>query len=493
MTRSAYVQLAIFSFVLGTVFAFGDRFLLFVVLGLGFFWGCFRFIKIWKLQKFNEGKISLDVWFKSLGVVMVFLTFSFLGSWRFVSNLPKEEFSNFYGQQVSLDGLVVEEVEIRPKLKMIVLRPDNFSERILVQYRGKTEVVYGDRVWVRGVVSQPEAFRGFDYPNFLKTKDITALMQNPKVIVLKTGMGNSFIAYVLDLKKVLVESLERHIQKPSAQVVLGLLLGDRSKIDESIRTSFQESGLSHLLSVSGFNITIIVLFLGDRVNRYLGVRRGLWVVLGFVFLFSIMAGLSASVVRASLMGVMLCLARVVQRPYAQGMALVLAGFVMVFAKPLVLFYDVGFQLSFMATIGLITLTPVFEKIFRSRAYLGFLREYLFTSLSAMVSTLPLIFYVFGEFNLMSVVANLMILPLVPLVMLVGFLSVLPVVGFGFGLIAHVLVGYMVLVSRGVAGIVWARVDFDLGFYEVVVLYIVLVLVVLGVNMFFEKKKKIDSP
>jgi competence protein ComEC len=167
----------------------------------------------------------------------------------------------------------------------------------------------------------------------------------------------------------------------------------------------------------------------------LGIFLGLWRKQAFWFaivgilIFVIMTGLSASAVRAGVMGTLLLFAMKNGRlANAQNAVLAAAG-IMLFFNPLLLRYDVGFQLSFLATLGIIYLYPLFESLVDKKGKIFWLWEIMFLSLSAQIFVLPIILYNFQNLSLISLVANVLVLPIIPLTMLLGFL--MAITGFIF--------------------------------------------------------------
>lgn len=381
------------------------------------------------------------------------------------------QFSNKYQNFVSIDGIIAEDVDARKSLQLITLKPDNYSEYILLQYRGYAKFEYGDRVWVKGKLEKPQPFNGFDYPHYLQTKNVSGLIKNPKVIVLKKHQGNRVIHYIYSLKHYVTETIEERISFPENQVVMGMLIGADKNIPEEIMESFRQSGVSHVLSVSGYNIGIITLLMGEWLAKLIGRRRSFIFLAFLVCIFTLITGAGASVVRASIMGLALCLARVSGRPYSQSSIILFTGGVMVLLNPLILFYDPGFQLSFLATLGIIYLSPFIGKVFKNQN--SSFALLITSTLSATIATLPLTLYYFGTFSFLSLFANLVILPLVPLIMLAGFLSLIPFLGYGFGFIASLVLQVVIPILNTISGVEIAKVQFSINIPYLICSYLLM--------------------
>jgi competence protein ComEC len=191
-------------------------------------------------------------------------------------------------------------------------------------------------------------------------------------------------------------------------------------LGEELTTAFRRSGLIHIIVLSGYNMTIVAEAIIIILSAVLPFGASLLAGALGIALFAIMVGGGATVVRASLMAVIALFARFTGRIYSATVALFLAGTIMVFINPLVLRFDIGFQLSFIATLGLIYLAPLFEARLTFIPIRFGLRGVLATTTAAQLAVLPWLFYTIGEVSLVALPANLMVIPLIPLTMFLGF-------------------------------------------------------------------------
>lgn len=182
---------------------------------------------------------------------------------------------------------------------------------------------------------------------------------------------------------------------------------------------FQIIGITHIIAISGYNITILAK-VAEKTLGKIGRKYIFWGVLAMIVSFVIMTGAQASIVRAGIMGALLVYAGFIGRKSNAINILVLAGAVMVFLNPLILRNDIGFQLSFLATLGLVYISSIFESWFKKLP--EFFRVMLSATLSAQVLTLPIIISSFGKLSLIAPLANAIILSFVPFSMFLGFLS-----------------------------------------------------------------------
>ncbi len=188
------------------------------------------------------------------------------------------------------------------------------------------------------------------------------------------------------------------------------------------------SGTSHLVALSGYNISIIAVAISAIFGSYFPATVSFYLTISVIALFVLMTGAEASVVRAAIMGIILVLAGRLGREYSLRNAIVITAFLMALFNPKILVFDLGFQLSFVALLGIVYLSPIFKKIFRAEKNDIFsFKENASITLSAQLAVIPLLLNTFGYFSLMAPIANLFILPAIPLVMGLGFLAA----GLGF--------------------------------------------------------------
>lgn len=321
------------------------------------------------------------------------------------------------------------------------LVPEVVDEKTLVVTDTFPHHYYGEKLSLEGKVKLPKSYHDFDYISFLARDQIYTLMFRPRMEPLAPqwalweGTKVKFFGFIFKLKRNFEESIQLAVKEPQSSFLSGILLGSRQDIPADLKEDFSKVGLTHILAISGYNIAII----GTAVSWLLLLfwRRtvAFWFSIAAIVIFTILTGASASVVRAAMMGGLVLLANNSGRLYNSKNALTLAAFLMILANPMVLRYDIGFQLSFLATLGLIYVAPLFANFLKKLPKWGNLREIFIITLSAQLMVLPLVLYYFHNFSLIAFLANIVILPLIPLAMLLGFLTGMAgMVWSGLGLI-----------------------------------------------------------
>jgi len=286
---------------------------------------------------------------------------------------------------------------------------------------------YGDRLEIAGQLKEPENFHSptgeFDYKNYLAKSDIYSVIAYPEIKILTQGQGSRLKQSLFWLKQKFEAAIEKILPEPQAAFLAGLTLGENKELSQELSDAFKKTGTTHIIALSGYNISIIAAFFMTIFGWFM-LRRSLrfWLAVLAIIFFTILTGASASVVRAAIMGILVLLARQEGRMYNVRNALAFAGAVMIFLNPKILRFDIGFQLSFGATMGLVWLAPVFEKWLEKLPRVLGLEEILIATLSAQFAVLPLLLVYFGQLSIISPAANLVILIFVPWAMLIGFIA-----------------------------------------------------------------------
>lgn len=290
--------------------------------------------------------------------------------------------------------------------------------RVLATLPRSVPLAVGQRVVVAASVEAPAAFDGFDYPAFLARQGIGGLVRAREFRLLDGPPRAGPAELAAAARRWLLDGLNEMVPEPEAALGAGILLGVRSSIAPEISTAFATAGLTHVIAISGWNIAIVAAIVASLARPLEERRGGRWLapatagaaIAGYV----VLTGASPSVVRAALMAGAMMVARLGGSRAHAASALGLAAFVMLVAAPTVL-WDVGFQLSALATGGLILFAAPIEA--RLSRWPAWLREPVALTLAAQLTTLPVVLGSFGRLSLVAPAANVAVVPLVPIVML----------------------------------------------------------------------------
>lgn len=400
---------------------------------------------------------SVVLFFFSIGMLR-----TEIASWQFGYSILESN----VGEKIELIGTVSSEPEERERTVQFFVQSD--TDKVLVSTDRLAAVSYGDEVIVKGKLEQPEAFttdlgRMFDYPGYLKAKGVEYRISFAQVEVAGSGRGNFVVARLLVVKQAFLSSLEKLIPEPASGLGSGLLLGVKSALGEDIEEDFRRTGIIHIVVLSGYNVMLVVAFILFCLSYVLPLRWRLLTALVAIAAFALIVGLSATVVRASIMASLVLFSQFLGRRYSVLRALLFAGVMMLLVNPYLLIYDIGFQLSFMATLGLVLLLPHFESTIIEKGKSIGIREFFLSTLATQIAVLPLLMYHIGQVSLIALVVNVLVLPVVPLAMLLTFLTgVLGLFSVAFaslvGYIATLSLQYILLVAKWFAELPYAAIE-----------------------------------
>jgi len=313
---------------------------------------------------------------------------------------------------------------------------------VLVQTARFPEYVYGDRIRAAGQLETPPPYDDFDYAAYLSGQGIDTLLRRGRIELIAHDQGSPFWAALYGLRSRCSALLNRVLPEPAASLANGMLLGIEGGIPPEVDEAFKATGTTHVIVISGSNIALLTGVLMGLLGLLIGKRRAAWPTVVTVVLYVLLVGADPSALRAGVMGLLFVFASVLGRAGTAYVSLCFAALIMTLNNPLAL-WDVGFQLSFAATLGLILFTPAiqarFERFFtprlpqeQARWILRFLSTGLIVTLTAQILTLPLIVFQFGRLSLVGLLANLLILPAQPPIMVGGMITLI------VGLILEVL-------------------------------------------------------
>ncbi len=434
MTKSRYFLLSCISFIFGIAigsFISIQVWVLFLLLGISFVF----------IYLFGSSKILQII---SLSVIFFILGFISVESNKLSEN-EITTIEKINGRKISLEGKIVQAPSITNGKQKIVI--SNIKENglqnellesgsMIIYLERYPEYNIGDKISFEGKINIPEDFDGFEYKYYLFAQGIYYIEYYPKVELLKEADKDIWFN-IASYRKSASEVVKKIYSQPQAGIINAMVLGEKSDLSDETLESFNRTGTRHIIAISGLHMTIIgvlimYLLLAVGLNRNFAFYLA---VLGIGF-YVTLVGFPASAVRASVMSVMILLAVKVGRLSSAGIAIIFAGSLMLLLNPNLLRYDTGFQLSFLAVLGIIYIYPKLDFCFRKYSdYLKIKTMFLIT-ISAQIATLPIIINSFGQFSVFSVFANILVLPFVPIVMIGGIISIMA--GFVNLLIGQIL-------------------------------------------------------
>lgn len=346
-----------------------------------------------------------------------------LGAMRYdlaVHYPTKQDLDYYLNQTIEFSGVVVSEPSLKVGTVELDVRAEKFSNgqlaRGIVRLRTSPwpEFFYGDKVNVNCKLQAPENTE-FNYQRYLANYGIYSLCFKARLKKIDNNSTN-FIAYLINFKQAIIRLIKTHVNEPEASLIGPVIFGGGEGIDDDIVLMFRRTGLTHIMAVSGFNVSILALGLAYILFAF-GLSRPrvfIFSSLGIV-VYVLMVAWPASAVRAGVMSILLLYSLVIGRPTRIiNLIIITATGTLVF-NPLYLAADIGWQLSFLALLGLIYLQPLIKrvlvKVFLEK--LNWLAEILAATVAAQIATTPVTLYNFGQVSLISPLANILVVWLIP--------------------------------------------------------------------------------
>jgi competence protein ComEC len=412
-----------------------------------------------------------------LGIALVAMM---LGGLRQSLELQSSDVSQYNGNTGTIEGIVIDEPDIRDDRIQLRVDADSIftnsdtvatDGQILVETFILTDVNYGDRIRATGSLITPAEWDTFSYADYLGRQGVFTIMPYASVEILESGYGIPFFASLIDLKQIVQQQIALALPEPQAGLLMGILLGNERGIAPELADDFSRVGASHIIAISGFNMvivsTIVMRFFEEVFKKYpwMAALAGILVI----SLYTLFVGANVAVVRAAMMSALLVIAPLFKRKTYVPASLALVTLILSLHMPSVL-QDIGFQLSFLAVLGLALFADPLSRRFRAvlerrfpmdhaNVIHVFLNDPLIVSIAAQIATLPLIILYFGRLSLLSLPVNVLIVPiqailLVVAMMAVGVSVIFPAVGMVLYWIDMAFLSWSISVVR-----TFAQLDF----------------------------------
>jgi len=380
---------------------------------------------------------SLLLWRKDQRVRLISVCFLplLLGTLRFNAKAPLQNFGEghiaYYNDQgwVKIEGTISGEPDVRDTYTNLPVEVSKIevdgqeckvTGTVLVRAPRYPQYDYGDELKIEGLLETPPEFEDFSYREYLARQGIYSMLRRSQIALIDHGRGSAVTRALLAFKRRAQAAIALILPEPQAALLTGILLGVRAGISADLTKAFSTTGTAHIIAISGFNISIIAGLFSGLSTRLVGKRRAMPLALAGIIVYAILVGASASVVRAAIMGCLYIIATHYGRQTDVLTSLMAAAMLMTFLNPQTL-WDVGFQLSFAATLGLILYTPPLQSWFdgllskvlssgTAKRGVEVVNGAFIVTLAATMTTMPIILYHFRQLSLVTLLSNFLILP-----------------------------------------------------------------------------------
>lgn len=404
--------------------------------------------------------------------------------------ITKSALQNANGYAVILQGVVMEEPDARQndtRLKVRVSKlelndpdapdaPADLGVGELALIRADTSIPwqYGDVIRAVGVLDAPPVMAEFSYRDYLARQDIRSWMNAPEQAdrLAEAHYESWPYAITLQAKNAVRQAVRRMMPAPESALLNGILIGDDNALPDDIVQAFRRTGTSHIIAISGFNVSIIVVLMSFLLGRIFNKRLAAGIAIPLILAYMVLVGASASVVRAAFMAIIALIGQLLWRRGFTLNTLCASAFLMLAHDPGVLF-DSGFQLSFAATAGLILYAnrisaPVNTFLDaripspRLRKGIGLFAEAVLVTTAAQLTTLPLILGNFKQLSVVSLFTNALVLPVQSVLMATGLAAAvvglfLPAVATLLAIPSYILLAYTIKMVQLTAALPFAAI------------------------------------
>ena len=372
----------------------------------------------------------------------------FLGSARYQFSVPNFDafhiaFYNDRNYDLLITGYLIEPPDYRDsytnlRLKVTAIDTGDgdleAAGLLLARMDANQSFHYGEILRLRGKLKTPPENEDFSYRDYLAAQNVHSYMSSAEVTVLPGKGGNIFSAALYALKEKSLANIYRIFPDPESSLLAGILLGVDTGLTKELQQAFKNTGTAHIIAISGFNISIIAGIFFSLFSRFFGPRWGSALAVFGIIFYTLLVGGDAAVVRAAIMGTFALFARQIGRRQFAMNTLLAVAMLMCAWNPLYI-WDVGFQLSFFATLGLILYAEPFSQVASNllnrflaattaEKIIQPLSDFVLLTFAAQLTTIPIMAYHFQRISLVSFLANPFILPAQPAVMILGGVAVL---------------------------------------------------------------------
>lgn len=328
--------------------------------------------------------------------IISFSFFSLLSGMFYYSYYSfKQEVVLPFGEEIKIEGVVIKRPDVDYKKQQAPVLIENIEGNakytegaiILVKFPHFPSVHYGDKVSFSGKIEKPGMIEEFDYGKYLRRRLIYGVVANPEDSIAhdnNLSLGQKFFSNLYYASARFEQSLNSILAEPQSSLASGILLGVKRNIPDDFKEALSVTGTTHIVALSGFNVTIIAIILGSILANYFNKKKVFIISLLLIITFVLLTGAAPSVVRAAIFSLLIIFGKTLGRRADQTNLMLLAALVMVLFNPFILMDDVGFELSFLAFCGLLYISP-FMKIILEKTIIRKTSKYFQDTLTETLS------------------------------------------------------------------------------------------------------------
>lgn len=391
-----------------------------------------------------------------------------------------------------------------------VLKYKNKYLYIKIGKKLKVTLDYGDEIIIKGKYIEPNTKRnygGFDYKQYLKTNNIygSVNVENIKINNKKKANVLFYLANKLACK--IEKTIDDNLEKNEASLLKGILIGKTSDIEEETYKNFRVANISHILAVSGMHVSYIIIGCNILFEKSIGKRKSKYIIIAILIIYMFVTGFSPSIVRATIMGILFMISKIVYRKNDVWTSISLSLLIILVFNPYIIM-NIGLQLSYIGTIGIILLQRIVQDVlknikFRDKKkvykinrkkilFISKIQEILSVTISAQLVILPFMLYHFNLFGTYFFISNLLISLIIGPIIIIGFsVIIFSCVFYPVGKIVFILLEIMIKILiqiSQIGNLPFSKIYFSTPKIWIIVIYYIFVSLFILIYPIYTKRK-----
>lgn len=363
---------------------------------------------------------------------------------------------------------------------------------------------YGDKIEFYLEYEKPSTARnymGFDYSNYLKTKKIfgTVNLKEEDVEIISHDNSNIILRKIYELRNLMKTKIEKLLPKETSGLCLGMLIGETSGIEENMQEDFRDSNLSHILAVSGANVSYIIVSITYIFNK-MCLRKRLSKIISIILLilFMLLTGCTSSVNRACIMAILMLIAELLCRKSDIYNNLAISALILLIINPYSLL-DIGFQLSYMGTIGIVFLHDKIGSFIKiNNKIVKYFFEMIVVTTCANLAIIPIMMFHFNTISLTFYFSNIIVGPILGIVVIIGFIMffislIFTPISSLIAIVLNLMLKFIIKIAEITANMPFSKITIITpSFFFIIVWYLIIISISYKqkVKIFYNKNNKL---
>ena len=355
---------------------------------------------------------------KKIIILLVFVILSFI-----YIDILENEYNRIENKQIEEKAVIISDIQEKEYKYIYEAKFLKNNKKVLISIKKSQQIDkinYGDLIYLEGKLEIPKIatnYKGFDYRQYLKTKKIQGIVIADNVKILKVKYKNNLI---YQIQKKIKETIKEKLPDETGNLLLAILVGDKKDLSEQIQINFKNSNLSHMLAVSGAHVSYIIVGLTYITqNSIMGKRKGRVFCIFFLIIFMAITNFTPSVTRACIMAILTLVSKILYKKADIYTNISISALIILLYNPYSLL-DLGFQLSFGGTIGIVIFMRFIKKKQEEPKLLNYIKQMALVSICANIIIIPIIMNNFNTVSLTFLVSNILASPILAIIVIVGF-------------------------------------------------------------------------